>query len=208
MGINSYEEMTSLQIDVMREIGSIGTGNAVTALSSLMNIPVAMGMPTITIEGFNEAVETVGNPEDVVAAVMVAMGGDMSGIIMLVLDKDFINEILSHTINQQIADYDELDEMDISVLTEVGNIVISSYVSAMSGLAGMSIELLVPAISVNMLGGIMSVPMAELGYETDKLMMIQGSMRIESKKFDNDILMFPHIKSLNTLLDKLVGDHV
>ena len=33
MGIKSYEDMDTMALDVMREIGSIGTGSAATALS-------------------------------------------------------------------------------------------------------------------------------------------------------------------------------
>lgn len=205
MEIKKYDDMNSMQIDAIREIGSIGTGNAVSALSSIMNTPIKMDVPTIKIEEFDDVVYAVGSPEDVVMAVLVTMSGEMDGIMMFLVEKQGINEILGHVINENIEDLFQISEMGISALTEVGNIMISSYVNAISQMANIDIELSVPAMAVNMLGGILSVPMAELGYETDKLMMIDGSMTIDDKTFNNTILMLPRIKSLNVLMEKLVG---
>ena len=205
MEIKKYDDMNSMQIDAIREIGSIGTGNAVSALSSIMNTPIKMDVPKIKIEEFDDAVYAVGSPEDIVMAVLVTMSGDMDGMMMFLVEKQGINEILGHIINENVDDLFQISEMGLSALTEVGNIMISSYVNAISQMASMNIELSVPAAAVNMLGGILTVPMAELGYETDKLMMIDGSMTIENKRFNNTILMLPRIKSLNVLMEKLVG---
>ena len=84
---------------------------------------------------------------------------------------------------------------------------ISSYTNAISTLAGVEIDLSVPAIAVNMLGGILSVPMAEIGYETDKLLMINGTLIVQVEEHDSTILMLPDIESLNKLMNKLVGGY-
>ena len=68
-------------------------------------------------------------------------------------------------------------------------------------------KLSVPAIAVNMLGGILSVPMAELGYETDQLMLINGKLILNNEKHDSTILMLPDLESLNKLMNKLVGEN-
>lgn len=205
MDIKRYEDMDDLALDVMREIGSIGTGNAATALSSLLNEQVRMTVPSIQIRGFNEAVELLGEPEEAVAAVMVKTSGEINGTLLFFLKLDFVNDILGRILKRgEIKEYSQLHEMEISALTEVGNIMISSYASALSKLADMQVNLSVPAIAVNMLGGILSVPMIEMGYETDKLMMIQGKLIIREHHHDSTILMLPDIESLNRLMTKLV----
>ena len=94
--------------------------------------------------------------------------------------------------------------MEVSAATEVGNIIISSYILSLSKLADMEISLSVPAFAVNMLGGIMTVPMAEFGYVSDKLMMITGKCIIGGRNVDSNLLMLPDIQSLNYLMDRLV----
>lgn len=207
MGFTSYEDMDTMALDVMREIGSIGTGSAATALSGLVGEQVRMTVPKIEIKEFNDAITLLGGPEDVVAAVLVRMSGDMNGTMLFLLRMEFVNAVLSRILNKKIDDYTQLYEMEISVLSEVGNIMISSYVNALSKLANMDIQLSVPAIAVNMLGGIMTVPMAEMGYETDSLMLINGQLLLNEEQHDSTLLMLPDIESLNKLMNKLVGNY-
>lgn len=204
MKITRYEDMDDTARDMMREIGSIGTGNAATALSGLLKIGVEMTVPNVEILGFNEAVAALGHPEDIVSGVLVQMTGDVSGVMLLLMKMDFINEVLGCVLHESISGYEQMGEMEVSAATEVGNIIISSYILSLSKLADMEISLFVPAFSVNMLGGIMTVPMAEFGYVSDKLMMITGKCIIGGRNVDSNLLMLPDIQSLNYLLDRLV----
>ena len=63
MTIKSYSDLNSLELDTLREIGSIGTGNAATALSSLIGQQVRIEMPEVRIMGYNEAIEWIGQDE-------------------------------------------------------------------------------------------------------------------------------------------------
>lgn len=204
MKITRYEDMDDISKDMMREIGSIGTGNAATALSNLLGAEVKMTIPDAAIRGYDEAVNSLGDPEEIVSGVLVQMSGDVSGVMLFVMKQDFINEVLANVLDKRISDFSELDEMEISAVTEVGNIIISSYILSLSRLADMEIALSVPALAVNMLGGILTVPMAELGYESEKILMITGKCVIGGRHVESNLLMLPDIKSLNYLLDRLV----
>jgi len=96
-----------------------------------------------------------------------------------------------------------MEEIDSSVLIEIGNIVISSYITAMSSLTGVNVELSVPQLAINMLGGIMSVPIAMMGQHSDKIMMITGDFKIDGKALDSTMLLLPDVESLNVLMKKL-----
>ena len=203
MGIANYEDMHALELDVIKEIGSIGTGHAATALSQVLKKTTKMSLPAVYVLGYNEAIEMVGSPEEIVAAVLVKMSGEINGIMLFILKIDFINAVLDSVLSKDIDDYMDLTELEKSALEEIGNIIISSYVNAMSGLTGVSIKLSIPSIAINMLGGILSVPMVEFGYETDKLMMINGKFIVDDKVLDSNLLMMPDIQSLNYLMQKL-----
>lgn len=204
MRITRYEDMDDTAKDMMREIGSIGTGNAASALSSLLKTGVEMTVPKVEILGYNEAVDLLGHPEDMISGVLVQMTGDVSGVMLFLMKMDFINEVLQCVLQESIDGYEQMGEMEVSAATEVGNIIISSYILSLSKLADMDISLSVPAFSVNMLGGIMTVPMAEFGYVSDKLMMITGKCIIGGRNVDSNLLLLPDIQSLNYLMDRLV----
>ena len=201
--MKKYEEMSSLEIDVLREIGSIGTGNAATALSQMMNKKIGMTMPEVQILGFNEAIAKFGGPEMIVSGVLVTTSGELNGITLYLQQLDFINAMLEEVLVEKIESFEQLGELEVSALVEIGNIMISSYISAISKLTGIHVKLSVPAMSVNMLGGIMSVPMVELGHQTDKIMTISGKFLVDDKEVYSNLLLMPDVGSLNYLLKKL-----
>lgn len=203
MIIKSYDELNTLELDTLKEIGSIGTGNAATSLSSLIGMPVRIQQPEVRIMGYNEAIEWIGGPEPITAGVLVGMSGQLSGIMLSVQQLDFVNLVLESMMGVSIRDYDELGEMGRSALTEVGNIMISTFINALSGLAGIEIDLTVPAFTVDMQGAIMAVPMAEYGGQSNYIMTIGGNFICNGKEIPCRLLLSPDIRSLNFLLRKL-----
>ena len=203
MEIKNYNELNSLEIDTLREIGSIGTGNAASALSSMLNRSIRITLPEVRIMGYNEAIDWIGGPEEITAGVLVGIGGQMNGIMLAVQDLDFINLVLDSTLEETIQDYSELGELERSALVEIGNIMISTFINALSGLADVKIELTVPGLTVDMQGAILTVPMAAYGGQTDYLMTIGGNFVCDGKEVPCRLLLSPDIRSLNFLLRKL-----
>ena len=203
MTIKSYDELTSLEIDTLREIGSIGTGNAATALSQILKREIRITQPEVRIMGYNEAIEWIGGPEHVTAGVLVKLGGQMNGIMLSVQQLEFVNLVLSSMLGCQIDSYEHLGELEHSALVEIGNIMISTFINALSGLAGVDVNLTVPAFAVDMQGAILSVPMAEYGGMSDYLMTIGGNFVCEGKQVPCHLLLSPDLRSLNFLLAKL-----
>ena len=201
--IKTFDELSSLEIDTLREIGSIGTGNAATALSTLLKREVRITLPEVRIMGYNEAIEWIGGPEAVTAGVLVRMSGQMNGIMLSVQQLDFVNLVLESMVGTKISGYEELDDMGRSALVEVGNITISTFINALSGLSDISLELTVPAFAVDMQGAILAVPMAEYGGTSDYLMTIGGNFVCDNKQVPCRLLLSPDIRSLNFLLKKL-----
>ena len=201
--IKNFDQLTSLEIDTLREIGSIGTGNAATALSQMLGKEVRITMPEVRIMGYNEAIEWIGGPEAVTAGVLVKMSGDVGGIMLSVQKLELVNFILETMLGKGIEDYEELEELQQSALIEIGNIMISAFVTALSGLAGININLTVPAFAVDMQGAILAVPMAEYGGMSDYLMTIGGNIVCNGKEIPRHLLLSPDLRSLDFLLRKL-----
>lgn len=205
--IEKYEDMNRLAMDALKEIGSIGTGNAATALSQVLSRKIEMTLPEVKIMGYNRAIKELGGAETPVAGVLVQLSGEVNGIMLFLLNMEFIKVILKSSIGKEIEDFSELGELEMSALIEIGNIIISSYINAISTLTGITINLSVPGFSISMLGAILSVPMIEYGYETDKLMTIGGSFICEGEEVYSNLILLPDIASLNFLMQKLGVAH-
>lgn len=203
MEIKNYNELSSLEIDTLREIGSIGTGNAATALSEMLGKPIRITLPEVRIMGYNEAIEWIGGPESITAGVLVKISGQMNGLMLSVQSLDFVNLVLHSMLDEDIHDYNELKELEKSALIEIGNIMISTFINALTGLADISLDLTVPCLTVDMQGAILAVPMAEYGGQTDYLMTIGGNFICDGQEVPCRLLLSPDIRSLNFLLRKL-----
>lgn len=203
MTLKSYDQLSSLELDTLKEIGSIGTGNAATSLSALIGKPVRIQQPEVRIMEYNEAIEWIGGPEEITAGVLVKMGGQINGIMLSCQQIDFVNLVLDSMLTKTITEYSELTDLESSALVEVGNIMISTFINALSGLAGVDVTLTVPAFTVDMQGAILAVPMAEYGGQSDYIMTIGGNFVCDNKQVPCRLLMSPDLRSLNALLRKL-----
>ena len=103
MTIKNYDQLSSLELDTLKEIGSIGTGNAATSLSALIGKPVRIQMPEVRIMGYNEAIEWIGGPEEITAGVLVGMSGQISGIMLSVQQLEFVNLVLDSMLGQSVG---------------------------------------------------------------------------------------------------------
>ena len=203
MRLKKYEDMNLQELDVMKEISSIGTSHAATALSKLLQREIRISIPEINILGYEETVDRLGYIEELVTATLVRMSNEIDGLMLFVFKMDLANAVLGKLIGMEYQSFEELDELAYSALEEVGNIIICSYVNAFTQLVGVQIDLSVPSSTVNMLGGVLTVPMAEYGYVTDKLMYINAEFIVDGETLSDGLLMLPDIESLNRILEKL-----
>ncbi len=201
--MKNYEDLNGLELDTIREIGSIGTGNAATALSSMLGCEVRIEMPEVRIMGYNEAINWIGGPEIITAGVLVHMSGELNGIMLSVQQMEFVNLVLERMVGHTVENYEQLNDLDRSALVEVGNIMISTFINALSGLAEITTRLTVPAFAVDMQGAILTVPMAEFGGQSDYIMTIGTNFICNGKAVPCRLLLSPDIRSLNFLLKKL-----
>ena len=173
------------------------------ALSGLLGCEVRITMPEVRIMGYNEAIDWIGGPEAITAGVLVRLDGELKGIMLSVQQLEFVDLVLSRTVGRTVDDYNQLDELDRSALVEVGNIMISTFINALSGLADLRVSLTVPAFAVDMQGAILAVPMAEYGGQSDYIMTIGADFVCNHQAVPCRLLLSPDMGSLNYLLKKL-----
>lgn len=203
MSIDRYEDLNDMQLDVLKEIGNIGSGNATTALSAMIGKMVDIEVPRVQFLSFQEAIDAAGGAEKNIAGVLVRINGDIDGMILFLFEFGLIDYILGSLFGKQITDIEALDDIDRSALKEIGNIMASSYVNAIAQLAGMNIFVDIPELAVDMLGAIVSVPAVEVGEISDKLLFIDNNMIIDKVNVTSKILLVPSVSSLDHIMTNL-----
>jgi len=203
LSLNNVEQLNSTHLDVLKEIGNIGSGNAASALATLVNAPVDISVPTVKLLGFEETVEFLGGPENIAIGMLVGLTGDVTGMMLYILQKAFANEMLKSVLGKEVNDLFELDEMDYSFICEIGNIMAGSYVNAISALTGLTIDISVPNVTVDMVGAILSVPAVEFAKVGDKVLFIDDSFIAGSGEIKSNMILVPETDSLQLLFEKL-----
>jgi chemotaxis protein CheC len=201
MTIN-YDNLNSIQIDVFKELGNIGAGNAVTALSKMLNKKVNMEVPKVRILEFKEVAEILGGAEIPVAGIYFRVQGDISGNIMFLIPTDS-SRILLDMLMGPYRDGNEFGEMDKSALEEIGNILAGSYISSLSTLTDMKIKISVPALAIDMVGAVLSVPIIQFGQMGDSVMLIETQFFQGDTQVKGYFLLIPDVDSFTKLLEKL-----
>jgi len=195
--------LNSFHLDVLREIGNIGAGNAATALAKLLNKKVDMKVPQIRIMGFGEVNEVLGGAETPVVGILLAVLGDISGYILFVLEQSAANALVNILMSKKPDEEMEYNEITLSALKEVGNILTGSYLSALSTLTGLNIKPDVPALAIDMAGAILSVPAIEFGKTADTVLYIETEFIEGKDSVIGDFFLVPDTESYIRLLDTL-----
>lgn len=207
MALNNMEQLNSMHFDVLREIGNIGQGNAASSLSQMLGLSIDIAVPTVKLLNFNETVEYLGGPENIILGMLVNLKGDIQGMMLYVLQKGFASSMIQAVFGHEIDDLVNLSEMDMSFIQEIGNILAGSYVNAISSLTGLTIDISVPTISVDMAGAILAVPAVEFAQIGSKVLFIDDSFIFNNTAVTSEIksnmILIPEIASLETLFAKL-----
>ncbi|MBD5383788.1 MAG: chemotaxis protein CheC [Ruminococcaceae bacterium] len=201
--LKNFEELSPVAIDCLKEIGNIGSGNAASALSAMLSKPVTMHVPDVRVLDYQAAIDEVGGPEKVITGILVTFSGDIKGMIMFLLEDAFAKIVVNTFMGKDNVDVLMLDETDISAVKEMGNIMGGSYLNALAALAGFTVSMDVPSMTVDMMGAIMNAPMIEFSEVGDKVLFIDDGFIIDGVSINSSIILIPEMESLDILMKKL-----
>ncbi len=191
-----------MHIDALREIGNIGSGNAASSLAMMLSDQIDISVPVVRILDYEQVMEELGGPEQMIVGLLLCLDGDVNGMIMFLLHQNFANTLLASLIGE--ADVGgTVDEMSYSALQEVANIMAASYVNAIADLTGFTINVSVPSMCVDMLGAILSVPAIHYANISDKMIFIEDKFHGKDLNAPNHILLIPDVESLDKIMTSL-----
>jgi chemotaxis protein CheC len=189
--------LNDLQLDALREMSNIGSGNAATALASMLGQSVDLHVPTAMALELADAVEAVGNPEDLVNAVIIGVFGDLDATVLLLFDPESANTLCS------LLGVEGDPEMALSALGEIGNILGSSYVQAMGTMTSLHMEPHPPIAMSDMLGAIVASVLAVTAADTDLALLLDSQMTVDGTACKFGFLYVPSGAGVALLLDRL-----
>ena len=194
--------LSQQQLDALREVGNIGSGNAASALAEFINLRIDMSVPSANMVSINEIPEKAGGTNSVVTGVMLKMSGPVSGRFLLLIPENTSIWLLQRLIPDcKAINLHMLSEVESSCLKEIGNILAGSFSNALSILTQTPIINSLPYMIFDSVGNILNKTITEMPIRSNNAVMIETSFFEEKKDLRIHIFLIP--VSLEVLLEKI-----
>lgn len=198
-----FHHNAEFKMDVLREVGNIGAGNAATALSRLLDKKVDMMVPTVSILPFEQIADKVGGSEAVVVAVFLRVEGDVPGNMFFIMSLEQAKHLLNLLLGIEMTEGKAYTEMEMSTLCEIGNILAGSYLTSLADLTGLNLQPTVPAVAVDMAGAILSHGLLQFGVMGDDALLIDTTFLEGDRKAEGHFFFIPDPESFAQLFRAL-----
>lgn len=198
----SIERFQDTQLDVLKEIGNIGAGNAATALSKMLQTKIDMNVPQVKILSFGEIEDYIGGGEKLVVTIFLRIEGDVPGNMFFMLDIESAQNLILQMLGEDEEPF-QFDDMELSALQEIGNILAGSYLSALADFTKLTLYPSVPAISIDMAMAILGYGLIELGHVGDLALVIDTTFSNGDEKVEGHFFLIPDPPSFETLFQSL-----
>ena len=198
------EENVSLnQLDVLREIGTIGAGRAATALADLLNTKVEITLPEVKLIPLENLDKILGDPEKSFFVLNTGIEGDIGGRIFLLFPPREARVLGSSLTGKDPNSVDFNDALFQSSLKETANILVGAYMNALSDITGLSILYSVPSLALDMVAALLDFIFIQIAQHSEKALFLKTNLRVKDADFDGLFLLFPDSASLKKIFDAL-----
>ena len=198
-------KLSPMQLDSLMELGNIGSGHAITALSQLLDRKIDVFLTSVDLIPFWELPDKFGGREV-----------EVFGILSLVKEKQplsilqiFAKESLINLVNiiaidekidtQNMKSFLDLDEYLQSTIVELGNILSGHYANALADLMETKLVPDVPDVAFDSLGAIMDGVIAKSAEISDLMILINTKMAIEELDINGMLLFLPSPSGLKEI---------
>lgn len=196
-------KLTNKQLGALKEIGTIGSGNAALALSQLVSAKVSMAVVKVDVLSSDEFYEIMGGPDVLGAHVYLRILGEFQGIMSLFFKREDSLRLIDLLLHQKKGSTIMLSEAGISALKEAGNILAGSYLNAMSQIAPFKIVLSVPKFAFDYAAAAVGGILGEFGRSSVADMALVTEFIESSSQVKGFFAFLPNGPALEKILAKL-----
>ncbi|MBN1801040.1 MAG: chemotaxis protein CheC [Candidatus Lokiarchaeota archaeon] len=205
-----YIKLTKIQQDALKEIGNIGSGNAITALSRLINKRIDVDLTDVGIISFQDLHKQFGGKNEVVCGIFSHIKQPSQSTILQVFDSTPLMKLVKDLAGKEskidpnkVKQKKDLDEFAISTVVEVGNILAGHYASSLADLMEQRISIEVPEFTMSKAGELSDFLAQEVSALSEYVVLIKTEMRVVDLQLRGYFFFIPDIDSLDNLFKSL-----
>jgi len=188
---------TDMQLDALRELANIGSGNAGTALGQMLGKTVDISVPTAAVLPLPEAVAIAGRPDELRHGIVVPIVGDMDAIVLLLIPEADAQTLCG------VYGIEPSSPDGQSMLGEVGNILGTNYINVLAQMVGMELQPAPPQVVEDMLGSILQSVLLGRGDDIEAALILDSALEVEEEECSLSFLLLPADGGIRQLLERL-----
>jgi chemotaxis protein CheC len=189
--------LSPTQLGAMHDLAVAGSETAAGTLSALVGRPVELLDPQGVALPVAEAIDRCGPAAAIVTAIAVPTAGDLDGLALICMPQLTV-DTLCGLLGVRPGDGD----IACSALCEVGNILGSSYLGALSNLTGLRLEPGCPQRVVDMLGAILGSAFIASG-DGETALLLESTLSVADAECSLSFLFMPSPRGLHGMLCRL-----
>jgi chemotaxis protein CheC len=203
--VDDVRSLKALQLDALREVANIGAGHAATALSQMTGRTTMISVPEVNVRPLEDVPELLGAADSVIAAVLMHMMGDLTGRSLVIFPEPSARMLCDILLRRPEGTTGAFGEMEQSGLKEVGNILVSAYLTALSDFMGMMLVPSVPSLVVDQAGAILTTTYLNFGHDRDYVFCVETAFAVagSAEQLQGHFLLLPDVPSLRAILDAI-----
>jgi len=198
--VDDIRNLKAMQLDALQEVANIGAGHAATALSQMTGHTIMISVPQLTIARLEDVPSQIEPGEEPVAAVLMKMLGDLTGLTMLVFPRPTALRVASLMLKKPVAT--ELGPLEQSALKEAGNILSAAYLNALSEFMGMILLPSPPSLAVDLSEAVLSSTYVESAHGAEYVFCVESEFYLKdaNERVRGFFLLLPDTGSLTAIL--------
>jgi chemotaxis protein CheY-P-specific phosphatase CheC/chemotaxis signal transduction protein/two-component sensor histidine kinase len=191
---------------LLEDVNNTGAIQASMSLTQLMGHEIRVSFPESRLVPIKDVAEIMGGEESTVGGMYVGVRGDLeAGMLLVIPEKNLL--VLDDMLHRRVVGTtSDLADVDLSGISELGNILSSCFINAMADEAHLTLSPEVPEISIDMCLPVIDSVLARFNEPGEKLLLTAAV--IYSEGSDNVVchqVLFLHPDSLRTLMDALTS---
>lgn len=192
-----------MELSVVKEMTNIGLGHATSALSDMTGKAFNMSVPDVESLSLEEIPALLGGAESFSAGIYMPIEGDVSGHIAFLMPWPSAQALWKMLLGTQPESPDEISEMDASAILEIGNIINSSFLNAISDMTNLSMHATPPYMAVEMSAAILDAIVVEASSRDHVALAIRTVINDFEGSMEGFFVYIPSIGGLRQLFSTL-----
>jgi len=197
------EKLSLNQLDLLKEIGTIGAANAATALADLIAAKVEINVPQVSLVPLEHIYQLLGEMDRLFFVLDMEIKGDIKGRIFLLFSPEDARFLASSLLGKPVEEIDFNDDLFQSSLKESANILGGSYVSVLAEIIHQNILTSVPSLAMDMVGAILDFIFIQIAQQSEEAIFIKTDMKVKGLNTEGLFLFFPSTESLMKIFEIL-----